>query len=533
MTSQLWVARVRSGKEPMTIALRRTAGALAAAAVSAVLVLTPTAAQAGPSPQAESAASWLAGQVPADGIVKVTFGEDQYRDHGLSLDVALAFLETGTQEAGVDKILDGLLDDGTVFTDYASTSGFGDREDSQIAGATSKLATTAQLAGRDATSFGGHDLIAAVERVVVDDGAAVGRASDISDFGDNSNSIGQSFAVRALAGADGAELAAAADYLIKQQCDNGVFRLNMSDAGCGAVDDGDTTSIDTTAFAVGALIDAREAGYGDADGAIIGAVEYLIGAQKADGSFSDTGSDNSNSTGLAAVALAGGGEAAAATKAADFVAALQVASGDNAGAIAYDQVTFDAGSSGTLDDQWRRTTSQAAVGLAFVSATEPEPDPGPVASMTLDVSIPAPTQGDTITVTATGKDADDVPTGDVSDELTLTSSVDTDTIDGNTVRFNHASPHTITATHVPTGTTASITVEVSPAAVDTPTTGTGTGSADDSGVTVANVNGTLPDTGSTMQAWQLLAAAGLIVAGAGLVLEGRRRKTVVRSHAQR
>ncbi len=38
----------------------------------------------------------------------------------------------------------------------------------------------------------------------------------------------------------------------------------------------------------------------------------------------------------------------------------------------------------------------------------------------------------------------------------------------NTVTFNHASPHTITATHGPTGTTASITVQVTPSAATDP-----------------------------------------------------------------
>ncbi len=51
---------------------------------------------------------------------------------------------------------------------------------------------------------------------------------------------------------------------------------------------------------------------------------------------------------------------------------------------------------------------------------------------------------------------------DVAGEYALSSSVATDRIIGDRVAFPHASRHTITATHLPTGLTASSTVEVRP-----------------------------------------------------------------------
>lgn len=68
---------------------------------------------------------------------------------------------------------------------------------------------------------------------------------------------------------------------------------------------------------------------------------------------------------------------------------------------------------------------------------------------------------DTVTITATGTDAYGNDTGDVTDDLTLESDVETDEVVGNTVRFPTASPHTITATHV-SGASASILIEVIP-----------------------------------------------------------------------
>ena len=125
--------------------------------------------------------------------------------------------------------------------------------------------------------------------------------------------------------------------------------------------------------------------------------------------------------------------------------------------MAYDPTAFATGKPRASDaiqrDQWVRATVQAALGQLRDAARARRRSPARLRRQAGTSRTPTPTQGDTITITATGKDADGASTGDVSDDLSLTSSVASDTIDGNTVTFNHASPHTITATHVPTGTT--------------------------------------------------------------------------------
>ncbi|RLP73711.1 hypothetical protein D9V32_14405 [Mycetocola tolaasinivorans] len=87
-----------------------------------------------------------------------------------------------------------------------------------------------------------------------------------------------------------------------------------------------------------------------------------------------------------------------------------------------------------------------------------------LARFALSISAEAPQQGDTITVTALGHDDFGNVIADYSDRVTLTSSVDTDIIEGNRVTFRHASPHVITATL--DGVSTSILVEVTPVIID-------------------------------------------------------------------
>src|SRR5699024_2267304 len=105
---------------------------------------------------------------------------------------------------------------------------------------------------------------------------------------------------------------------------------------------------------------------------------------------------NTNSTGLAAQALAAAGRQEAADVAAEWILDHQVtsssgAASDEAGAIAYNTDARDTAiSDGIPDmqkDQWRRATAQALLGLAQVplgtigitegAPTDPPPDPPP------------------------------------------------------------------------------------------------------------------------------------------------------------
>lgn len=490
----------------MKISLHRVACVIAAATVTVGLALAPTAAQAATSPQASSAAKWLAAQVPSSThLFESAYDGGSFVDYGLNLDLQYALDQLGDSPAA-DKVYDAVIAHAADYTDSYGT---------RYAGAVGKLAAYVELHGDDPTDVDGRNLIKDLEGLMVTgDGDDAGRLKDDPDGEyQSANTIGQSWGVRALADAGSDAAKSAEDFLVAQQCKDGGFRLYQVGTTC-------TSSPDATAFAAAALKAAG--GFSDE---LTQAVGYLKAQQASDGSLSDTGIPNSNSSGLAAVVFANAGDSAAATKAANWIVPLQVTVSTaglkkEAGAIAYDHDSFVAGKAKGIDaierDKWVRATVQAALGVNFASAPATDPEPGPVASLKLHVSDASPTKGDTITITATGKDADGTSTGDVSKELKLTSSVASDTVDGNRVTFNHASPHRITVTHVPTGTTASITIQVSPKAGVDSAAGSGGGGATGSGQS-------LPDTGSPVAPWQLAAVLGLIVLGAAMLVSGRSR----------
>ncbi len=276
---------------------------------------------------------------------------------GLIADSVLALAAAGTgQDAGSGATA--VLADNVV-----NYTGFGDPAE-VYAGPTAKLLNVAVAQQVDPASFGGTDLVATLQGLQ----AANGRFSDKSAYGDYSNVFGQSLAIIGLTRAASVE-EAAVEYLKGQQCGNGGFPTPMADAGCT---DDSTAEVDSTAFAVQALLAADGAGSREASDGL----DFLAAQQGPTGGF-DGGSlqpaDNSNSTGLAAQALLAGGRSAQAQRALSYLTPLQFGCAVPEalrGAIAYDQTAYDAagaaGSAADATDQERRATPQALLALAGV-----------------------------------------------------------------------------------------------------------------------------------------------------------------------
>lgn len=343
---------------------------------------------------AESAAAWLSDQLEG-GVVNAVFEGKASADYGLTADVLLALTTLDAQADDRDAILAALATNVDTYIGSGAES---------YAGATGKLATVVAVAGRDPASFGGQDLIKKAEARVVADGKEAGRATDASSFGDYSNTIGQSWVVRGLAGgaatSDSVESATA--YLLRQQCANGAFRSNMFtvaaaaveddpatdwddatpavlpvDPRCGdsATPDDDALTIDATALGIQALQAASKSGVDGLRGDIDQAVDWLLEQQRDDGSFLNDDAANTNTTGLAAATLRAVGEDGAADDAAEWIGTHQVddelAETDSLsrerGAIAFDRSALKQGeTAGITDatrDQWVRATAQAAVGV--------------------------------------------------------------------------------------------------------------------------------------------------------------------------
>ena len=177
-----------------------------------------------------------------------------------------------------------------------------------------------------------------------------GRFRDTSDFGDFSSPLTQSLAVLALDRAGEVDTASpAVRMLLQQQCADGGFPATFVAPNADGSAPDCAPSVDTTSFVVQAL-DAV-----GADDAVGAATAWLASQQADDGSYASPDGTNTNSTGLAAVALHLGGDAAAATKAGEWILTQQ----DGCAGATPGAIPFNVDSRG----QEVRATTQALPGL--------------------------------------------------------------------------------------------------------------------------------------------------------------------------
>lgn len=350
----------------------RLVAGLATVAVAASLT---SPAVADPSPSSAAGAAWLAADLE-DGLFE--YSSFPAVDFGLNLDAGFAMLHAD-DAAGADALRDALepQTDG-----YITGESFGDTG-STYANATAKLLAFVKASGGDPTSYDGKDLVSRLEAQVGDGtgDAAEGAIFDTSIYGDNANVLGQGFAAQGLTAVGSPKAGAVTDFLLAQQCDDGHFPLGFR------TDDNDTCdgagSVDVTSLTVVALRQQSESPA--VASALAAASAYLSANQADDGSFGGappTTAPNANTTGLAAWALGETCDLAGAYAAADWTRTLQVgadqastALADETGAIAYDQAALDRdeadGIADSERDQYRRSTAQAANGLAYDVDADP------------------------------------------------------------------------------------------------------------------------------------------------------------------
>jgi hypothetical protein len=352
-----------------------TALVSSALAVSLVAAGEPARAAVAPSSPSGHGATWLAGQLNAEGLIHNSdFGFD---DYGLTIDTAFALKAVGGHGSDVRRARNALADHVNDYTAGSTASG---DPGGRYAGPTAKLLVVAQSTGGDPTSFGGVNLVRRLNGRVTRSGPAKGRIADQSAFGDFANTIGQILAVRGLTAAKSGRTGTALRFLLEQQCAQGYFRLNFSKMrsahqSCGKNSPADP---DATSYAV---VQLWKTSRGDVKlrGALKDAIAWLATQQRKSGAFvggTSTATPNTNSTGLAASALGLAGNCHAAKMAATWVAGFQVGpqpagsklAGER-GAIAYDRAGLKAGTKDGItleaEDQWRRAASQAAPGLLF------------------------------------------------------------------------------------------------------------------------------------------------------------------------
>ena len=388
MSSPEDASRFNSGKDSMSHALRlhtrrshtwRRAAGLVAASTLALTVVAPAATAAPPATTGKTddgaitlAGTWLKGEL-TDGLVDA----GGYADYGLTLDTGFALDQAG-DKAGVATINRAFQ---PVINDYISGDAFGDAG-STYAGAVAKAATFARIAGANPTSYGGVNLVTRLEQRVSATAPIVGRLEDTSTYGDYANTLGQSYAARALTEAKSQRAADAVAFLLVQQCASGFFRQDFTKdkaaaaQGCTEGQAGSEPSVDATALAVVNLVQGGAKGPG-VNEAVDNATDWLVSQQKKNGSFAG----NTNSTGLAGWALGLVKARAAAGKAATWVRGQQPvdkfrcrsALTKDTGAIAYEAKAVKAARNSGLTDgdvrgQWRRATAQAMAVLQWAPA---------------------------------------------------------------------------------------------------------------------------------------------------------------------
>ena len=359
--------RSAEGHHMSRITARLTRAAFAAGLALLVSSPGPAAAQtAAPEQSAMTAAGWLAEQLTDEGVIEVTFEDDTFPDMGLTADAVLAMSAAGVA-----------ADAATTATDYlaAHVEDYASQGKDEYAGSYAKLLLLATAQERDPASFGGVDLITALQ----DREANSGRYADKTVTGDDyTNVITQSLGILALQRAtDDGPSSAAVEFLADQQCNDGGFPTTFGTDGAEVC----TGAVDSTGFAVQALLAAG------ADEPAQEAMDWLEQQRGPDGGFQGepVGEDqpvtNANSTALAVQALAAGGRDV--TDSLAFLTALQLdcaAPPDSQGAIVFD----DAAARAALDEEAAidvataaRSTAQAVpalvgAGLAEVSGSGAE-----------------------------------------------------------------------------------------------------------------------------------------------------------------
>jgi hypothetical protein len=376
------------------------AGTVVASLLGTALVVTPSAGAAVRLDPAEAGARWLADELTDDGLIQSSYIDDftdpanpvrvYTNDYGLTIDAGLALHEVGGHRADVRAIRRAIAQNLDSYI-----SGVGD-PGSTYSKAAAKAAAFAERVGANAREFGGVNLVSRIKGTVATTAPIAGRTQDTSIYGDYANVIGQAYAVEVLLerSPNAEKTDRAFGFLLKQQCEDGYFRLDFnpdqteSDQTCDGGTVGEKAAdTDTTALVVSSLIESGT-DRPRALRAIDDAAAWLAGQQARNGSFgggTSTEGANTNSTGLAAAALGAVGAERRAAKAAAWIRRFQGYSPKpcrtgltpERGAIAYDRLGYIAGVTDGIteetQDQWNRAGAQALLALPWADLNRGAP----------------------------------------------------------------------------------------------------------------------------------------------------------------
>lgn len=349
-------------------AAARAVSAAVAAVVAAGLLGPAPAATAAPGPHAVNAAAWIADQVTQGRIHNKQFDFD---DWGLTLDSYLALVATRREAPTATRMI---RTTSRHADEYVQIGG------KFLAGPTAKLLLSLRVARRDATIPVNGDAVNLRGRL----STMVAPTGRVRDEGttDYSSTLTQSLAVLAFS-RSGRTPQKVVDYLLRQRCHAGFFREALRTRTCAKA--GSAPYVDSTAFALQALVAARGDG-ADVPRRVVGSTAaWLRKVQNPNGAWSAPATNqdlNTNTTGVAAQALGAMPESRRNKRAIDaaarYVGRQQITreradggpAADEVGAIArnragLDKALTDGIRKGTRDS-FRRATAQAQFALVPV-----------------------------------------------------------------------------------------------------------------------------------------------------------------------
>lgn len=282
-------------------------------------------------------------------------------DYGLTLDGVIAMDSAGVGRQTAQRATAYVADH---IGEYIGTG------KEKYAGATAKALLVSLLQALSPKgSLGGVDLTTRLESLESTSGPASGRFSDVSQYGDNSNTIGQSLALVSLKRAGRTLTPESTGYLDQQQCPGGGFRLAMADTRCTTAAQADT---DATSYAVqGLLAEPRTGARADRIDQAIGYLKRQMDRSGGVPGGSPKGGLNANSTGLATMSLDSTGNKTSVAKGRSYLTSLRFGCSFPVplrGAVALDRARLakatSRGKKAKLADQDRRATAQAVLGFS-------------------------------------------------------------------------------------------------------------------------------------------------------------------------
>jgi hypothetical protein len=216
-------------------------------------------------------------------------------DFGLTIDGALALAATGDEDAALRKIVAFLADEGKDPSGDTVNEWTGIGTSDASGGSIGKEALLAEVVGDNPRSFGGHNLIAALDTSVCTRPSAGGNTScpAAGSYLNATSMFDQALGIMAQFRAGQVSAAAApVAYLESLQSPNGSFPSLIPPSG--------GPDVDSTAMAVMALALAPGA---RAAADVVAGVTWIAGRQQNNGGFPSLGAESTNSTGLAIQAL--------------------------------------------------------------------------------------------------------------------------------------------------------------------------------------------------------------------------------------